>query len=298
MSLERFLEHLAYEKRCSPHTLAAYRRDLEQFAAHLAAQGADGLDGAQGGDVRAWIMERMTVGVGARTVSRQLSALRAYYRFARSIGAVEGDPTALVEPPKVPKRLPTFVPEGRMAPLFDPEGPAADLRPEERLVLELLYGTGIRLAELLGLTSAAVDLDRGTIRVLGKRNKERIVPLPDGTIEAVRTYLAQRPATDPGMPLLLGPTGEPLARRSVQRLVQRVLATVTTLEKRSPHVLRHTYATHLLDHGADLNAVKELLGHANLAATQVYTHNTVEKLRQVHAQAHPRGGGHKNPSTT
>lgn len=291
MSVDRFLEHLAYEKRCSPHTLAAYRRDLEQFAAHLSAQGADGLDTAQGGDVREWVMQRMHGGAGARTVGRQLSALRAYYRFARTTGAVEGDPTALVEPPKAPKRLPTFVPEGRMAPLFDPAGPAVQLRPEERLVLELLYGTGIRLAELLGLTRAAVDLQKGTIRVLGKRNKERIVPLPDGTIEAIRAYLAQRPATDPDVPLLLGPTGEPLARRSVQRLVQRVLATVTTLEKRSPHVLRHTYATHLLDHGADLNAVKELLGHANLAATQVYTHNTVEKLRQVHAQAHPRGGG-------
>jgi integrase/recombinase XerC len=163
------------------------------------------------------------------------------------------------------------------------------------LVLELLYGTGIRLAELLGLTVGAVDLHRCTIRVLGKRNKERIVPLPEGTLEAVRAYLSQRPTTDPAAPLLVGPTGEPLARRSVQRLVQRVLATVTTQTKRSPHVLRHTYATHLLEHGADLNAVKELLGHANLAATQVYTHNTVEKLRKVHAQAHPRGGGQGNP---
>lgn len=295
MSVDRFLEHLAYEKRCSPHTLAAYRRDLRQFADHLAAQGADGLDSAQGGDVRAWIMQRLSDGAGARTVNRQLSALRAYYRFARTVGAVEGDPTALVEPPKQPRRLPTFVPEGRMAPLFDPAGPAAGLRPEERLVLELLYGTGIRLAELLGLTVGAVDLHQGTIRVLGKRNKERIVPLPDGTLDAVRVYLSQRPTTDPAMPLLVGPTGEPLARRSVQRLVQRVLATVTTQTKRSPHVLRHTYATHLLEHGADLNAVKELLGHANLAATQVYTHNTVEKLRKVHAQAHPRGGGQGTP---
>lgn len=298
MSIDRFLEHLAYEKRCSPHTLSAYRRDLRQFADHLAAQGAGGIDTAQGGDVREWIMQRLSDGAGARTVNRQLSALRAYYRFARTVGAVEGDPTALVEPPKQPRRLPTFVPEARMAPLFDAAGPAAELRPEERLVLELLYGTGIRLAELLGLTVGAVDLHRGTIRVLGKRNKERLVPLPDGTLEAVRAYLSQRPTTDPAAPLLRGGNGGPLARRSVQRLVHRVLATVTTQQKRSPHVLRHTYATHLLEHGADLNAVKELLGHANLAATQVYTHNTVEKLRKVHAQAHPRGGGQGTEQTT
>jgi len=291
MSVDRFLEHLAYEKRCSPHTLAAYRRDLDQFTAHLAAQGAGGVDDAQAGDVREWIMQRLGDGAGPRTVNRQLSALRAYYRFARTVGAVEGDPTALVDPPKVPKRLPEFVPEGRMATLFDAGGGAGELRPEKRLVLELLYGTGIRLAELLGLTPDAVDLHRGTIRVLGKRNKERIVPLPDGTIEALRYYLSVRPPANPSAPLLVGADGEPLARRSVQRLVQRVLATVTTRSKRSPHVLRHSYATHLLEHGADLNAVKELLGHANLAATQVYTHNTVEKLRKVHAQAHPRGGG-------
>ena len=298
MLTERFLDHLAYEKRCSPHTQAAYRRDLAQFGAYLdELRGDPALTSADPRSVRGWVMSLLDGGISARSVNRKLSALRAFYKFARTVGSVSEDPTDLIDPPKTPARLPEFIPEREVEDVFASakEGPGKP-DPLERLVLELFYGTGIRLAELVGLELNAVDLHRRTIRVLGKRNKERIIPIGEGLSDAIGFYLSVRPAPMPAFgqnePLLLGSTGKPLARRTVQRLVARALGRVTTRTKRSPHVLRHTFATHMLEHGSDLNAVKELLGHAGLAATQVYTHNTVEKLRKVHAQAHPRGGGH------
>jgi integrase/recombinase XerC len=297
MLLDRFLDHLAHEKRCSPHTVAAYRRDLAQFTAFLQAQaGVELPEQAGARAVRAWMMDLMASGTGPRSVNRKLSALRAYYRFARLVGVVEQDPTDLIDPPRTPKRLPEFVEEQRMDRLFAgirwPDG-FEGVR--DRCIMELFYGTGMRLAELLGLGVMDLDASACTLRVLGKRNKERVLPLSKGMMDLLATYLeARRSLPDaPGARdghLFLTLRGEPLNRRSVQRLVDRYLATVTTQRKRSPHVLRHTFATHMLEHGADLNAVKELLGHAGLAATQVYTHNTVEKLRKVHRQAHPRGG--------
>ena len=294
MVRDRFLEHLAHEKRCSVHTVDAYRRDLGQFAAFLAPLE---LVPEQADDraVRAWLVELLDSGDSPRTAARKLSALRAFYRFARTAGVVEGDPTALVEAPRSGSRLPRSVDGGRMQELFSGVTWPDDARGRtDRLVLELLYGTGMRLAELLGLRCGDADPAAGTLRVLGKRNKERIVPLTPHLQQLLTDHLAgRRELPDggaPGSPLLVNEGGEPLARRSVQRTVERYLGLVTKQEGRSPHVLRHTFATHMLENGADLNAVKELLGHAGLAATQVYTHNTVDKLRRVHRQAHPRGG--------
>lgn len=290
MLLDRYLEHLAYEKRASAHTVAAYRADLQLFADHLKQEGIASIEQADGDLVRYWVMARMESGESPRTLNRRLSAIRGFFRFARQVGAVASDPTALVDPPKTAKRLPEFVEETRMDRLFGSDSNAT-MKEEDRLVLELLYGTGMRLAELIGLKVGDLDSSQGTLRLLGKRSKERIVPIPPALVEGLKAHLARR-GTALGMdaPLLVGPQGKPLARRSVQRLVQRYLGTVTSQQKRSPHVLRHTFATHMLDRGADLNAVKELLGHAGLAATQVYTHNTADKLKKVHAQAHPRGG--------
>ena len=297
MALDRFIDHLAHEKRASPHTVAAYRRDLLQFTAFLTgACGLSGLEEATPKAVRTWMMQLMEAGIGPRSVARKVSSLRAYYRFARKMGLVQADPTALAEPPKAPKRLPEFVAEREMATLLDGmEWPDGFTGARDRLLLELLYGTGMRLAELTGLKPADLDGRRGTLRVLGKRNKERIIPLAAPLVALLQDYLILRAALPAppaqGSALLVRPDGKPLPRRTVQSIVKRYLSAVTTQAKRSPHVLRHTYATHLLEHGADLNAVKELLGHASLAATQVYTHNTVEKLKRAHSQAHPRGGG-------
>lgn len=304
MLVGRFLDHLTYEKRYSPHTVAAYRGDMEAFGVFVGELGLGGPEQATDKVVRAWMMHLMERGAGPRTVNRKLSSLRAFFRFARTTGTVSSDPTALVEPPRTPKRLPEFVEERKVMFMFDelawPEGFKGQ---GHRLVMELLYGTGMRLAELLGLTVGGADLAANTLRVLGKRNKERLVPIGPRLGQLVQEHLDARRvlfgAPEESSPLLVGVSGEPMARRSVQRLVKHYLSGVTSQQKRSPHVLRHTFATHMLEHGADLNAVKEILGHANLAATQVYTHNTVEKLRKVHAQAHPRGGGGEgdDPST-
>ncbi len=296
MLIDRYLDHLTYEKRCSPHTVSAYRRDLHQFKAFLIDFGLEDPEAATDKLVRGFMMRLMEEGTGARSVNRKLSTLRGFFRFARVTGTIATEPTALIEPPKTPKRLPEFVEQRRMESLFSdqvwPEGYKGSLH---QLIMELLYGTGMRLAELLGLRLQDVDLHGRTIRVIGKRNKERIIPLSDTLVDRLRSFMQEREILTGQVPqgcsLLVNDRGEPIPRRSVQRLVTHYLSGVTTQQKRSPHVLRHTFATHMLEHGADLNAVKELLGHANLAATQVYTHNTVEKLRKVHAQAHPRGGG-------
>lgn len=296
MLTERFLEHLAYEKRSSALTVKAYGQDLRQFTEFLKqAVGLEKPEQANDKAVRAWMMSLLEGGTGPRSVNRKLSSLRAFFKFARTVGEVNADPTDLIEPPKTPKRLPEFVEEQRMDQLFSKvDWPDTFDGLRDRTTLELLYGTGMRLAELIGLSPADIDFRRRTVRVLGKRNKERIIPIADPLADLLKRYLTQREGLDPApgkaTPLLVRTSGEPVPRRAVQRLVAHYLGTVTSQRKRSPHVLRHTFATHLLNNGADLNAVKELLGHAGLAATQVYTHNTVEKLKKAHQQAHPRGG--------
>jgi integrase/recombinase XerC len=296
MLTDRYLDHLLHEKRCSPHTAAAYKRDLQQFTSFTLQFGLAEPEQAPDKLVRAWMMHLMEQGIGARSINRKLSALRGFFRFARTTGTITKEPTALIDPPKTPKRLPEFVEEKRMGVLLDQMvWPAGHAGETHRLLLELLYGTGMRLAELLGLKEGDADTSARTLKVLGKRNKERIIPMSDALAERIDAYMAGRKSLGltgggQGSPLLVNEKGQPLARRSVQRIVVHYLSGVTSQQKRSPHILRHSFATHMLEHGADLNAVKEILGHAGLAATQVYTHNTVDKLRKVHAKAHPRGG--------
>jgi integrase/recombinase XerC len=224
------------------------------------------------------------------SVHRKISCLRVFYRFLRKDGIVSSDPLERVVMPKRKKRLPEFVAEESLDKLLDSFSFGDDFDGKRnKLILELLYTTGMRRSELTGLRVSDYDRSRGIIRVLGKRNKERLIPLLDSVRPGMEDYLSERSAIDSaGEWFFITAKGNKLYDKFVYNIVKRYLTMVTTIEKRSPHVLRHSFATHMLNHGADLTSIKELLGHANLSATQVYTHNTFEKLKKVYKQAHPR----------
>ncbi|HNS17183.1 MAG TPA: tyrosine-type recombinase/integrase [Bacteroidales bacterium] len=290
----RFIDYIRYEKRYSHHTVIAYQTDLDQFYSYLQAQyGLDDILQVDHQMIRSWMVSLMDVHVNPRSINRKLSTLRSYYKFLLREGVVDVNPLTKVISPKNPHRLPVFVEKEKMETLFDAndfgEG-FAGMR--NRLVLELLYATGMRLSEMIHLRVADVDFDRSQIKVLGKRNKERIIPVTSQVEVLLRQYVDLRKIQEGKIRevpyLLVTDKGRKCYPKFIYRLVVRHLDLVTTLGKKSPHVLRHTFATHLLNEGADLNAVKELLGHANLSATQIYTHNTIEKLKKIYNQAHPR----------
>jgi integrase/recombinase XerC len=291
--IDNFLRYLAYERRYSAHTLTAYQADLVQFEAYLHTTfSLQDSAAATHLHIRSWVLSLVEEGLTPRSVNRKLASLRSYYKFLLKREAIQQDPTLKVRAPKVQKGLPHFVQEAEMDRLLD-QIPFPDTFDgwRDRLVLELLYGTGMRLSELLQLRIQNVDLHEGVIKVLGKRNKERVIPMARPLQELVRNYLGSRLQAFAGEEnsfLLLTDKGEQAYPMFVYRLVRKYLGTFTSSEKQSPHVLRHTFATHLLNRGADLNAVKDLLGHSSLAATQVYTHNSMEKLRKVFEQAHPK----------
>lgn len=291
--VDSFLSYLAHEKRYSEHTLTSYRNDLEQLTAFLTSVSPDtGLREADGLTLRAWIVSLVEDGLSPRSINRKMATLRSYYKFLLGRGEISSLPTAKLRAMKVAKQLPNFVQESEMQQMFDHlEEPKTFEQWRDRLTLEMLYGTGIRLAELLGLKETDVHEATSTLKVLGKRNKERVIPYPRSLQKTLNSYLkAKKEAFSPNAnPQLIvtnkGDEGYPVL---VYRTVNTYLNSFANVDKKSPHVLRHTYATHLLDKGADLNAVKDLLGHASLAATQVYTHNSLEKLKSAFDQAHPK----------
>jgi len=288
---ERFLEYIQYEKRYSPHTVTAYRTDLDQFFDFLSAQYlVSDIKGVDHSMIRSWLVVMMEKGDSPRTVNRKLTSLKSFYRFLLKEGLVENNPMRKIISPKTSKRLPEFVEAGKMSDLIgqmvDSDG-FTGLR--NRIIVEMFYNTGMRLSELMNLKETDIDFHTDTVKVLGKRNKERLIPFTRKFGFVLKDYVKEKEKKFGYVPeLFLTDAGAKIYPKLIYLIVRTHLAGVTTLAQKSPHVLRHTFATHLLNNGADLNAVKELLGHANLAATQVYTHNTIENLKKIYKQAHPR----------
>jgi integrase/recombinase XerC len=279
-----FLDHLSIERRLSSHTITSYSTDLEQFTAFI---NPIELQQVQAMDVRKWLISLSDDSIQNRSINRKLATLRTFYKYLLRTGKITENPMASIRMVKTTKKIPHFVRESEMENLVENRIIATNFsEARDELILFLLYGTGIRLAELISLQNSQVNLAAKTIRVIGKRNKERMIPIPGLLIDLIVTYRSFCTIEHPH--LLLTDKGEPLYPMFVQRLVKKNLGEFSQLEKLSPHVLRHTYATHLLNRGADLNAIKELLGHANLAATQVYTHNSMEKMKAIYQQAHPK----------
>ncbi len=272
------------------HTVISYSRDLDQFEIYLGeVYELNDLLEAGHQMVRSWIVKLMEVGITARTINRKLSTLKSFYKYSLRQGEITKNPMNKVVAPKTAKKLPEFVEQDKMQLLFRDDVFSDDFASlRDRLMLELLYATGIRLSELVGLKES--DVSANAIKVLGKRNKERIIPVGNFLMELIQNYLNKKKeiSLEQNEYLLVTDRGDKLYDKFVYRKVNYYLGVITTANKKSPHVLRHTFATHMLNNGADLNAIKELLGHANLSATQVYTHNTIEKLKNVHSQAHPR----------
>lgn len=292
MFIEQFIQYLKFEKRFSPLTVTAYQKDLNQFLVFIAVPESELLNITHQ-QVRSWMVELMDHGNEAKTINRKVSSLRSFYKFLQRNEMIMTNPMTQVRAPKIPKRLPVVITEQKMDTLldggFDFSDDFAGLR--DRLIIELLYGTGIRLAELVGLRDDDIDAYEQQIRVLGKRNKQRIIPVHASLAKLITDYKFQKLSQgfdNKSSTLIVTDKGRDVYPKFIYRTVKTVLSTISTHDKKSPHILRHSFATSLLNRGADLNAIKELLGHSSLAATQVYTHNSVEKLKSIYKQAHPK----------
>jgi integrase/recombinase XerC len=290
---ESFINYLTYEKRYSSHTVVAYKNDLDQFVQFcIQMVGEFNVKKTDAKLVRNWIVQLMEKELSARSVNRKIASVKSFFKYLAKEQIVENNPATYLSLPKIRKKLPNFVEERNLNHLLDDGFFSNDFKGfRDKLVIALLYGTGIRLAELLQLKDSDIDTKMCLIKVLGKRNKERIIPYPVSINQLLKMYIESRNKSVEHKieRLLVTEKGKEVYEKLVYRVVTQNLAKITLLEKKSPHVLRHTYATHLLNRGADLNAVKELLGHSNLAATQVYTHTTFERLHDIYKQAHPRG---------
>lgn len=287
--INQFLQYIQFEKRYSQHTLISYQNDLEQFFQYLTQYDSPALSAISTYHVRSWLAAlKGEEKLSAKSINRKISSLKSYFKYQMKVGAIEQTPMANITSPRISRRLPSFLKEADIETLFSHvEFPDTWKGKTDRLLLSLFYNTGLRLSELINLKEMQVDYYNKQIKVLGKGNKERIIPVSTNLMQEIRNYIAEHP--EKKVPnVFVSKKGKPLYPRYVYNAVKQYLTIVTTLQKKSPHVLRHTFATHLMNNGADLNAVKELLGHSSLAATQVYTHNTIEKLREVFKKAHPK----------
>ena len=303
MFIDRFIRYIKFEKRYSPHTVSAYQSDLDQFIAFLNNPG--NITPAPEPEithpsqithhqVRNWMVEMMNHKIIARSINRKIATLRKYFKFLLQEGIIEINPASKINTPKVPKNLPVIVEDVKLAQMLDDNEIFTDdfKGRRDKLVIEMLFGTGMRLSELLGVKDTDVNVYEGTIKVLGKRNKERIIPVNHELKLLIAEYQELKKKQDfsgnNSLTLIVTDKGANAYSKLIYLIVQKYLSYISTQNKKSPHVLRHTFATSLLNRGADLNAIKELLGHANLSATQIYTHNSVERLKSIYKQAHPK----------
>lgn len=294
MCKARFIDYLQFEKRYSPNTLIAYTNDLDQFFQFVKERyGIDNISEIDHQIVRSWLIELMENHISARSANRKLTTLKSFFKYLLKEGRVSENPMNKIVPPKVSRRLPYFVEQDKMSRLFSEAYFNDDFSGiRDSLILDLFYSTGMRLSELINLRHHDVDVDRMTIKVLGKRNKERLIPFSANLSKQILKYIEQKRNEFGNVGgssfFIVNDKGKQLYPKFVYRVVNRYLTLISTIEKKSPHVLRHTFATHMLNNGADLNAIKELLGHCSLAATQIYTHNTIEQLKSIYNKAHPR----------
>ncbi len=292
MFINRFIRHIQFEKKFSAHTIIAYKKDISQFFEFLEITESD-IQTISQKHVRLWVIDLLEKGLEAKTINRKVSCLRSFYKFLIREQLILQNSLMQIKVPKIPKHLPVFVEEQKMDMLLDSENAFNDdfdgIR--SRLIIEVLYGTGIRLSELISLKETDIDVYEKSIKVLGKRNKERIIPINFSLMNLISQYILvkkQQQFDNKSPNLIVTNSGQQVYPQFIYRVVKECLSLVSTNQKKSPHVLRHTFATILLNRGADMNAIKELLGHASLAATQVYTHNSVERLKSVYKQAHPK----------
>jgi integrase/recombinase XerC len=294
MYIEKFIDYIQFEKRYSPNTITAYKNDLSQFGEYLLTNyQIKQIEKANYQMIRSWIVYLVEQNDSNVTINRKLSTLKSFYRYLLRNEVIKENPMIKITAPKANKKLPEFVGKVEMDHLFeDVDFDPGFLGLRDKLLIEMLYFTGMRLSELIHIKDADIDLQNQRIKVLGKRNKERIIPFSLVLKNSINRYLEIREKEmgdkEQNSYFFVTEKGKKVYEKLVYRTVNSYLSRVSTLRKKSPHVLRHTFATHMLNNGADLNAIKELLGHANLAATQVYTHNTIDQLKSIYKQAHPR----------
>jgi integrase/recombinase XerC len=293
MVSDRFFQYIQFEKRYSPYTVTSYHNDIYQFFSFLQLEySISDCRDADFMQIRSWLVSLMEQGISSRSVNRKITTLKSLYKFLIREGEITENPMVKIIAPKISKRLPVYVEKEKMDTLLDEIDFEKDIEgARNHLIVEMFYLTGMRLSELVNLKISDVDLVKKTIKVLGKRNKERIIPLGNSIIDRLEIYIKSRNEINEKVDnnyLFITSKGKKVYQKLVYRVINNYLSMVTTLEKKSPHILRHTFATHMLNNGADLNAIKEILGHSNLSATQIYTHNTIEKLKKVYKQSHPR----------
>jgi integrase/recombinase XerC len=291
MNIQNFLQYISNEKRYSGHTITAYQSDIQSFSEYLiSSYETDNLSDASPQMIRSWVASLKEEGLNSNSINRKISALKSFYKFLLKKGEIQTNPTHKIYLLKKAEKLPVYIEKEQLKLYLDAgisEDNFSDVR--NKLIVELLYVTGMRQGELIGLKHEAIDFANKMLKVHGKRNKERIIPLSDSTIDELSTYISLKKKTFDITHdwLIITDRGLKAYPKFIYRIVNRQLEGYTSTKK-SPHILRHSFATHMLNNGADLNNIKELLGHSNLSATQVYTHNTIEQLKKIYNNAHPR----------